>query len=188
MEHGTSKRSRFRASPLLVLTLCLGIPVGFSMGYMNRASQIREAKKAADAAGADQGGTPVGPCKTWAATICEQMGDLAHECKTAMETSLLLSGSACAQAQANVLAKIDSLTAERVTCSELTSKLCDDLGPEAKGCELVRSAEPTFSVKKCQNITNNYHQALAQIIEQQEKGTLPQPPRQSKSASISKPN
>lgn len=116
------------------------------------------------------------------------MGELAYECTHARAASALLSDSACGQAQETVLTKLDAMKAERAPCSELTNKLCADLGPEGKGCELARAKEPTFSIDACQGMARRYPRVLAQITERQEKGTLPSPPRAPRTLAIEKPN
>jgi len=189
MEQASSKKPRSKA-PWVWGALGLGIVAGLCMGFVARAAQVSHAKEEARAV-QGKGDEASGPCKVWADTICEGMGELAYECTEARAAaSTLLSDSACTQAQENVRAKIDALKSERVQCSELTNKLCAELGPDGKGCEFVRAKEPAFSLKECQDMTQDYKQVLARVMERQEKGTIPAPPqgRQSRSISISKAN
>lgn len=187
---GTNQTSALEASAktrLLWGALGFGIAVGLGMGWLGHDFQVNRAKKQADAAAKGKVAEATGPCKTWADTICERMGELAYECTHAKAASTLLSGSACVQARESVLAKIDTLKAERAQCNELTRKLCADLGPDAKGCELAKGKEPTFSIEACQDMTKSYPRVLARIMARQEKGTLPTPPR-GPSVTITKPD
>lgn len=186
-EQAPSEKSRSKA-PWLMGALGLGIAAGLGIGWLSHDFQVNKAQKEADAAVKGRGDEATGPCKNWADTICERMGELAYECTHARAASALLSGSACVQAQESALAKIDALKAERVQCDELTSKLCADLGPEGKGCELAMAKAPTFSIEDCQDMTKRYQRVLAQIMERQEKGTLPKPPGTPRNVAITKPN
>jgi hypothetical protein len=179
-EQASSEKSRSKA-PWLWGTLALGM----AAGWLGHGFQASGAQKEAGAAVVRKSNDAAGPCNAWADIICEGMGALAHECTTARAASSLLSDSACVQAQEGVLTKIDALKAGRVQCNELTSKLCVDLGPEGKGCELVKAKEPTFSLEECQNMTTHYRQVLARAVELQEKGTLPRPPG---NTTITRPN
>lgn len=176
------------AAPWLIGALSLGLAAGLGMGWLGHELQLNEARKKADAAAKGRGDEATGPCRDWADSICKRMGELAYECTHARAATRLLSGSACAQAQKSVLTKVETLKAERAQCGELTSKLCADLGPEGKGCELVKAKEPTFSLEDCQDMTSKYQGVLAQVMERQETGTLPNPPRQARNVTITKPN
>jgi|GEM_PF-2533526 len=186
-EQASSGKSRSRA-PLLWGALAFGIAAGLGLGWLGHDFQVNQAKKNASAAVNPTGAGATGPCKAWADTICEQMGEVAYECTHARAARALLSDSACVQAQETVLAKIDAIKAERVQCNELTRKLCADLGPEGKGCELARAKEQTFSIQDCRDMTKSYSRVLAQITERQEKGTLPTPRPGPRNVTITKPN
>lgn len=179
-----SAKSASRA-PLLWGVLSLGLAVGLGVGWWGHGLQ---AKKAAGAAVKGQGDNAAGSCKAWADTICGRMGNLAYECTHARAAGALLSDAACTQAQQTVLTKLDAIKVERAPCSELTSKLCADLGADGKGCELAKAKESTFSIGDCQDMNKRYPRVLAQIIERQEKGTLPAPPRGPRDLAIAKPN
>lgn len=184
MEQAHSRKARSKAAWLLG---ALGL--GMATGWWGHDFQAAQAKDEKAAAVQGKGSDATGPCRAWVDTICQQMGELAYECTHARAASPLLSDSACLLAQESVLAKIDGIQAERVECSELTTRFCSDLGPEGKGCELARAKEPTFSIKDCQDMKKNYPRVLAQIVERQEKGTLPNPPRGSRpSLEIATPN
>ena len=168
-----SKGSRKSAAPWIAGALSLGIAAGLSVGWWGHELQVNQAKKEADADVQGEGHKATGPCKSWAEAICGRMGKAAYECKVAQGATALLSGSACAQAQKGVLAKLDTLQAQRAPCAELSSKLCGDLGEDGKGCELIVAKEPGIAPQDCQDMMARYEQTLAQIMSRQTKGTLP---------------
>lgn len=179
-----------RSKVLLLLTaLGLGVAAGASLGFADRASPVREAKKEMSAGIEGKDNQAAGACKAWVDIICERMGELAYECTEArIAATTLLSDESCARAHESVLAKIESLRGERLQCRELTSKLCGDLGPEGKGCEFAKAREPAFSPGECQNMMEDYEQVLARVMDRQEKGTIPRPPSARRDVSISKVN
>jgi hypothetical protein len=182
----SNSRARSKA-PLL----CGALGLGMAVGWLGHGFQVKEARNEARAASRERSDEGAGPCRAWANTICERMGELAYECTEArVAATTLLSDSVCEQAQESVLAKVDAIKSERSQCSELTSKLCADLGPEGKGCEFVKAKEPVFSLAECQDMTRDYKQVLARVMERQTKGTIPSPPRahQPGNVSISRPN
>jgi hypothetical protein len=169
----SSPAPRKSTAPWIAGALSLGIAAGLSVGWWGHELQTTQAKKEADAAVQGEGDRAAGPCKTWADAICGRMGKAAYECKVAQGASALLSGSACAQAEEGVLAKIDTLEAKRAPCTQLSSKLCGDLGEDGKGCELIVAKEPGIAPQDCQDMMGRYEQTLAQIMSRQTKGTLP---------------
>lgn len=175
-ERISSKVSRNGAAPWLIGALGLGLAAGLGMGWLGHSAQVNKAKKEADAAVKGKGDETSGPCKSWAEAICSRMGAAAYECKVAQGATALLSGSACAQAEEGLLTKIDALKAERAPCTKLSSKLCDDLGAEGKGCELIAAKEPGIAPKDCEDMMGRYKQTLAQLMSRQTKDTLPEPP------------
>jgi hypothetical protein len=173
------QKARFRATPWLIVVLCLGVPVGFGLGQAGHDFQVNQANRESDAAVQGNGDQARGPCKDWADTICERMGsEQAYECTHARAASRLLSGSACVRAQEGVLAKIGALKAGRVECDELFGKACIDLGPEGKGCEFATAKAPTFSSEECQDMKRHYKRVLAKLMKRQEEGTLKEPSRE----------
>lgn len=159
---GYSEGARDKKKPrsLYLGALALGIAAGCGLGYFGHHFQVNAA--------------PQDACKRWEAAICRGVGQDTYACQQAKTASaLLLSGPACAQAQPSVQAKVEQIKAGRGPCTELSDRLCNQLGPEGQGCELVRSKAPTFSVKDCEDMTKNYDQVLAQIMSRQTRGTLP---------------
>jgi hypothetical protein len=113
-------------------------------------------------------------CYKWQSAICAGVGEESYACQQAETAStLLLSGSACFQAREGLDGKIAQIKAGRSPCTELSDRLCRQLGPEGEGCALVRSKEPGLSVDDCQDMARNYDQILAQIMSRQTRGTLP---------------
>lgn len=167
---------RRSAWTFVIGALCLA--AGWGMGQLGHDRQVREAHDEADAAvqGKGEGREAAGLCETWADTICSQMGRAAYECKSALRARTLLSGSACVLALESAPARIDALRAERVVCTDLSRKLCNDLGPDAEGCKLVMAKEPRIAPTDCEDMMERYQETLAQIMSRQARGTLPEAP------------
>ncbi|HXS16546.1 MAG TPA: hypothetical protein VN764_05140 [Polyangiaceae bacterium] len=140
--------------------LGVGIAAGCGIGYVGHHLQVNAA--------------PQDACKQWEGAICRGVGEETYACKQAKTASaLLLSGPACAQAQPGLQTKVQQIKAGRGPCTELSDRLCQELGPDGQGCELVKSKEPTLSVKDCEDMAKNYDQVLGQLMSRQTRGTLP---------------
>lgn len=183
------RRSRFRAVPQLAFVSFLGVPVGFGLSQAGQELQTTQAFHASDAMTTGSADEGTGSCKAWADTICERMGnEQAYECTHARAASRLLTGAACAQAQAGLAARLDELKSGRVHCDELFGKVCSDVGPEGKGCEFALAKAPTFSSGECQDMKRHYGRVLAKVMNRQE-GRQSDPPHEPRDGSaISGPN
>jgi hypothetical protein len=163
--------SRSSTTSLLIGVLCLA--AGFGIGWFGHDFQSKKAVKEADAAVEGKGDAARGPCKDWEEALCGGLGATAYACSQAKAASALLSGSACEQAQQGVLAKIEEIKAERAQCTELSDKLCGELGADGQACELVKTQTPSFPPERCEQMMQNYDQVLAQLKMMQERGAIP---------------
>lgn len=167
----SAAESRSSSTALLIGVLCLA--AGFGIGWFGHDFQMSKAEKEADAAVEGKGEAARGPCKDWEDAICGALGPTAYACSQAKSASTLLSGSACAQAQEGVTAKVDEIQAERAQCTELSTKLCSELGADGEACNLVKTQTPSFPPERCEQMMQNYDQVLAQLKMMQERGAMP---------------
>ncbi|MFO7566997.1 MAG: thioredoxin domain-containing protein [Enhygromyxa sp.] len=108
-------------------------------------------------------------CKTLASKLCERAGSESSTCASVEKTTELLSPKACAAGLADIeyaLARVDE--AGKV-CTELSARLCKDLGPETETCKMVETETPRMPPEQCEAMTEQYEQVLAELVQMEQR-------------------
>lgn len=119
------------------------------------------------AATAEAGGAVA--CAQFVTQLCGRAGDKSQLCASAKTLGKVLPEGACQEAVkefAQVEKQIDS---DRKVCTELTERLCKDVGADTDSCRMVREQTPQFPTEQCQEISSNYAQVLDELKQNEAK-------------------
>ena len=144
--------------------------VGGAIGWFGHIQKGKAELRAAVAAAPTGSGVPAGPCGAWQANLCKTTGEQSAACQQAKAATGVLSTPACESALSTLPETLSKIKAERVTCDKLVVKLCADLSPGSKTCEMVKERTPSFPAERCDQMTKNYGKVIAELkqMEQQE--------------------
>ena len=108
-------------------------------------------------------------CEDFSAKICKEAGDQSSTCTSLKSTVELLTPETCALALKNSDKAIAKLGEKKKKCDELQTKLCNDLGPTTKTCDMVKTHTKTFPPERCEMMLGRYGEVLADLKKQEEK-------------------
>jgi len=160
-----------RAIAIGVVALALG-------GVLGWVAQIQKAKAAvrADIAAAPAvSGAPAGPCGAWQSKICSSAGLQSAACQQAKGATSLLLSSTCEVALGTMPETLAKLKAARASCDKLVTKLCADLPPGSKACDLVKERTPSFPSERCDQMLGSYDKVIAELKQIDAQGAMPMP-------------
>jgi protein-disulfide isomerase len=148
--------------------LAIGLWVGFGALGCNQQKAEKAADKPAAAATGAAGGDQA--CTDYAARLCKETGNEFDTTCVGIKTTMeLMAPEACAVALKNVDHSLKKFAEKKKTCDELQDKLCKDLGPTTKTCEMVKTHTKTFPPERCDMMMKRYPEVLADLKKQEEK-------------------
>ncbi len=114
-----------------------------------------EAKTGTDATGA---------CTEYATALCKEAGEQSDTCG-AIKTVVggLLPAAACEAGAKDIEYTRSKLGDLKKVCTELTEKLCKDLGETTATCAMVKEQTPNFPTERCQSFMQQYDAVLADL-------------------------
>lgn len=142
-----------------VVALAAGAAAGW-FGHVAQAKAMLRADSVPAAAGSAAGS---GPCGAWEKQICKGGGDESAACQQAKSATELLTPSTCEAALGSMPATLAKIKAARVPCETLVSKLCTDLPPGSKTCEMVKERTPSFPGDRCREMLTTYDSVLGEL-------------------------
>ena len=108
-------------------------------------------------------------CEDLSARICKEAGDQSSACTNAKTTIELFSPATCAVALKDIAVTVTKLADKKKKCDELQTKLCNDIGPGTKTCDMVKTHTKTFPPERCEMMLGRYAEVLADLKKQEEK-------------------
>jgi protein-disulfide isomerase len=108
-------------------------------------------------------------CTQFVTQLCARAGEKSQICASGKTLGKVLPESSCLAAVkefAQVEKQIDS---DRKVCTDLTERLCKDIGPDTDSCRMVREQTPQFPPAQCQEIAANYAQVLDELKQNEAK-------------------
>jgi protein-disulfide isomerase len=108
-------------------------------------------------------------CEDFSSKICKEAGDQSAACTGVKSTVELLTPEACAVALKNVDHAVKALGDKKKKCDDLQAKLCNDIGPTTKTCDMVKTHTKTFPPERCEMMLSRYDEVLADLKKQEEK-------------------
>jgi hypothetical protein len=147
--------------------------VGGAAGWFGHIQKGKAELRAAVAAAPAGSGVPAGPCGAWQSNVCKSMGDQSAACQQAKAAAGVLSTPACELALRTLPETLAKIKAERASCDKLVAKLCAELPPGSKTCEMVKERTPSFPTERCDQMTQNYNKVIAELkqMDQQQGAT-----------------
>jgi hypothetical protein len=139
------------------------LAVGGAAGWFGQIQKTKAAIQAESKAAPAGSGVPSGPCGAWQSQICKSVGDQSASCQQAKGAIELLSGSTCEAALATVPATLAKVKAARAPCDKLVGKLCADLPPGSKTCDMVKERTPSFPRERCDQMLQSYDKVIAEL-------------------------
>ncbi len=146
-------------SPAWMLAIA-ALAIGGAGGWFGHDAQAKS-KLRADAAPA--GSALSGPCATWKEKLCATSGEESAACSQIKGVAALLTSGTCEQALQTVPASLAKLKAARASCDKLVGKLCGDLPPGSKACDLVKERTPSFPSDRCTEMLENYDAVIGEL-------------------------
>jgi protein-disulfide isomerase len=117
----------------------------------------------ASAATAAAGQPEPSACDQFVTKLCGRTGDKSALCTSGKSLGKVLPASACLAGIADFQQMDQQIAAEGKVCTELTERLCKDLGPTTETCQLVRDQTPQFPKEQCEQLTKEYDQVLGEL-------------------------
>lgn len=161
-----------RLAPVVIVALAIGA----AGGWFGHIAQAKARVRAETAAAASASGAVTGPCGAWREKICESGGAKSAVCQQAQGAVELLPSSSCEDALSVMPATLAKMKAARATCDTLAAKLCRDLPPGSRGCEIVKEQTPAFPTKRCDDLNEHYSEVLAELQRMDTNGGPGGPP------------
>ena len=156
--------------------IAIGVAALVLGGIGGWVAQIQKTKAAirAEVAAAPAGsGVPAGPCGAFQTQVCKGAGDQSAACQQAKGAADILLPSTCENAIAAMPETLAKIKAGRATCDKLVSKLCADLPPGSKTCDMVKERTPSFPRERCDQMLSSYDKVIAEL-KQMDSGGGPQ--------------
>jgi protein-disulfide isomerase len=108
-------------------------------------------------------------CAQFVTQLCGRAGEKSPICTSGKNLGKVLPESAC-QAAVKDFAQIEKqIDSDRKVCTDLTERLCKDIGADTDSCRMVREQTPQFPREQCQEISSNYDQVLAELKQNEAK-------------------
>ncbi len=162
--------------PARAITIGLiALAVGGAAGWFAHIQKAKASLRAEAAAAPVGSGAPKGPCGAWQSKICASAGEQSASCQEAKGATDLLLASTCEAALGTIPETLAKLKAARASCDKLVAKLCQDLPPGSKTCDMVKARTPSFPHERCDQMLTNYDKVIAELKQMDQQGA-PQMP------------
>ena len=128
--------------------------------------------KGRDRGEADPGGSaPAGPaaCAEFSKALCDKAGADDPHCGAIRNLEGILSPNACAVGTKQIAFTELALIQERKPCTDLTERLCKDIGEATESCKGVRNRVPGAPPAQCKLMTEQYASVLDGLRQAEEK-------------------
>jgi len=154
----------------LVGIAVVALAAGGAGGWFGHIQQGKAALRAEVAAAPTGSGAPAGPCGAWQAKLCKSVGEQSSSCQEAKAATGVLSSTTCESALNTLPETLAKIKAARANCDKLVSKLCADLPPGSKTCEMVKERTPSFPSERCNQMMQNYDKVIAELKQMDQQG------------------
>jgi len=150
----------------------VALAVGGAAGWFGQIQNAKSALRAEGAAAPAGSGTPAGPCGAWQTKICTGTGAQSAACQQAKAAAELLTPSTCESALGTVPATLAKVKTARASCDKLVGKICQDLTPGSKTCDMVKERTPSFPAERCTQMLGSYDKVIAELRQMDEGGGM----------------
>ena len=158
-----------RALAIGIVALVVGVAVGWFGQIQKSKAAVRAEVTAAPAGSA----VPSGPCGTWQWKICASSGEQSVSCQQAKGAAELLLPSTCESALGTLPETLAKVKAARASCEKLVTKICADLSPGSKTCDMVKERTPSFPRERCDQMLQSYDKVIGELKQMDQQGGTP---------------
>ncbi|MEI9941821.1 MAG: hypothetical protein WDO69_31795 [Pseudomonadota bacterium] len=151
----------------------VALALGGALGWVAQIQKTKAALRADIAAAPVASGVPAGACGAWQSKICASSGPQSAACQQAKGATSLLLSSTCEVALGTMPETLAKLKAARASCDKLVGKLCADLPPGSKACDLVKERTPSFPSERCDQMLGSYDKVIAELKQIDAQGAMP---------------
>jgi hypothetical protein len=181
---GSERKAKAEAAPAgvrssAVLIAVIALAAGGAAGWFGHIAQAKATLRAESAPAPAGSSAGSGPCSAWEKQICKGGGEESAACQQAKGATELLTPSTCEAGLASMPATLAKVKAARVPCETLVSKLCTDLPPGSKTCDMVKERTPSFPGERCREMLTTYDTVLGELKmldQQMGQGQMGMPP------------
>lgn len=153
------------------LFVVLALVAGGAGGWFGHVQQAKAAATRVDAAApVGSNAAASGPCGAWEKQICSGSGKESAACAQAHSAAELLTPSTCEAGLQAMPATLNRIKAARASCDKLVSKLCGDLEPGSRTCQMVKERTPQFPPQRCDEMMKHYDEVLGQLKQMDAQG------------------
>jgi hypothetical protein len=153
------------------LFILLSLAAGGAAGWFGHIQQAKAAASRVDtAAPAGSNAAASGPCGAWQDKICSGSGKESAACAQAHGAAELLTPSTCEAGLQAMPATLARIKAGRASCDKLVSKLCGDLEPGSRTCQMVKERTPQFPPQRCDEMMSHYDEVIGQLKQMDAQG------------------
>jgi hypothetical protein len=145
--------------------------VGGALGWFGQIEKAKAALRAESAAPAGSGAA-AGPCGAFQSKICASAGLQSASCQEAKGAADLLLPATCESALGALPETLAKLKAARASCDKLVAKLCQDLPPGSKTCDMVKERTPSFPRERCDQMMQSYDKVIAELKQMDQQGGM----------------
>lgn len=154
----------------------VALAAGGAAGWFGHIQQAKAALRAEVAAAPSGSGIPAGPCGAWQSKLCKSVGDQSSACQEAKVASGVLTSPACEVALSTLPETLTKIKTARATCDTLVTKLCAELPPGSKTCDMVKERTPSFPSERCTQMMQNYDKVVAELKQMDQQQGAGGPP------------
>jgi protein-disulfide isomerase len=127
------------------------------------------------------------PCDQFVTQLCGRSGDKSALCGSGKELAKVLPPSACVAAIKDFPQVEQQIDSDRKICTELSERLCKDLGPTTDTCGMIRERTTQFPHEQCEQLTKEYPQVLEELKQQEAQNQPLSPESQARIAAKGAP-
>lgn len=150
----------------------VALAAGGVIGWFGQIQKTKAALRAEAAAAPAGSGAASGPCGAWQSKICVATGDQSASCQEAKGAIDLLLPSTCEAALGSVTETLAKVKAARASCEKLVTKICADLTPGSKTCDMVKQRTPSFPSERCDQMLKSYDKVIAELKQMDQGGGM----------------
>jgi len=150
----------------------IALAVGGAIGWFGQIQKAKAAVRAEVAAAPAGSGAPSGPCGAWQSKICASAGLQSAPCQQAKGATDLLLPSTCEAALATMPETLAKMKAARASCDKLVTKICADLTPGSKTCDMVKERTPSFPHERCDEMLLSYDKVIGELKQMDQQGGM----------------
>jgi len=176
---GSSSKAVSKSAPVPMMpssrAIAIGVialAVGGAAGWFGQIQKAKAALRAEGAAAPAGSGAPAGPCGAWQSKICASAGNQSAPCQQAKGATELLLPSTCEAALGTLPETLAKMKAARASCDKLVTKICADLTPGSKTCDMVKERTPSFPHERCDEMLLSYDKVIGELKQMDQQGGL----------------